>query len=95
MIYYLLEGFNVIGKFDEKDPGSFALPLLTTGKEMSLITEAVFKALMANLELTPQDALTALSITDTRKDVPEDDCLKPVEVKPIDDVKPIEDIINK
>jgi len=92
MRYYLLQGSEVITLFDEKEAGHIALPLLETGKEMSLITEVVFKALMANLELTPQDAMAALSITDARKEAekPTDDCLKAVAVVAPVEEEPIE-----
>ena len=66
MRYYMLIGNRLVGVIDEVSAGTIALPLIRTGEAMSLMNEVHVNALMNNLELSADGALTALGLRDER-----------------------------
>jgi hypothetical protein len=95
VIYYLLQGNEIIQKIDTDDKGFIYLPPLSTEEAMSLVNEVHLKALSAGKELEPLQVIEALGITDARRteEKPVDDWLKAVaaDVKPVDGL-PIGDV---
>lgn len=67
--YYLIRGDQIIATIDAGDVDRIALPLLGGGDDMSLFNEQHAQNLMANLNLTPAEALSALGVADLRDTV--------------------------
>ena len=69
MKYYLLCGNEIVQEIEvsDKDIGTIALPLLETGKQMSLINQDHMKALMQTMKFsTPEEVFPAMGLTDKR-----------------------------
>jgi hypothetical protein len=64
--YYLIKNDNLLGVIDTELGDVVALPLLRSGDDMSLLNERHATNLMANLGLTPAQALAALGLADQR-----------------------------
>lgn len=76
MRYYLLRGDEIIQAIDTKTPAFVYLPVLETENQMSLVNEEHLERLMLNQSLTPEAALAAIGVVDTRED----------QIKPVDDI---------
>ena len=65
--YYLIKGDQVVSTLDPTGGDVVALPLLSGWDGMSLMSEYHVQILMANLDLTAAEALTAMGIADLRE----------------------------
>lgn len=64
--YYLIRGNQIISELDISPSDAIALPVLGGGDDMSLLSKAHAQNLMGNLNLTAQEALDALGLSDLR-----------------------------
>ena len=67
--YYLIRGDQIISTIEANPGDRVAIPPLGGGDAMSLLNEQHAQNLMANLSLTPTEALAALGIADLRDSV--------------------------
>lgn len=66
MKYYLVKNNSLLAELDADSASVVALPLLRAGDNMSLLSEEHVSNLATNLALTPEQALAALGLSDTR-----------------------------